>query len=205
VLATAVALALAVAACDAGGAATPTGATVTPPPTPRASEPAMTVGAPPSPTPPDESSPVVLDTALLEHLPEDVEGIAIAESMEEAVDALDDPGLPRIASGLDAGIAVDPASANLVLAYVVRLRDDAFTEDAFRQWRDSFDEGACAAAGGVVARAQVTLDERLVFVTSCVAGLRTYHLWLDEENLLISASSVGEGRFGEILMSTLRI
>ena len=107
-------------------------------------------GSSPSPTPPDGTSPVLLDPDLLDILPADIDGVPIEESADEAAVALADPGLPRIASGLDTGVAVDPASANLVLAYVVRLRDGAFTDNDFRQWRDSFDEGACAAAGGVV-------------------------------------------------------
>ena len=42
-------------------------------------------------------------------------------------------------------------------------------------------------------------------MTSCVAGLRTYHVWLEARDLLLSASSVGEGRFGEKLMATLQV
>jgi hypothetical protein len=38
-----------------------------------------------------------------------------------------------------------------------------------------------------------------------VAALRTYHVWLKERDVLVSASSIGEGRFGEKLMSTLRV
>jgi hypothetical protein len=164
-----------------------------------------TFGPPPSPTPPDVTSPVVLDPALLEVLPASIDGFPVTESIDEASLALTDPALPRIASALDAGVAVDTGGGNLVYALVVKLRPEAFNADTYGQWRDSFDEGACAAAGGVDGRAQAQIDERTVYITSCVASLRTYHLWLEDAALLISASSIGEGTFGEKLMGELRV
>ena len=168
-------------------------------------EPPTSFGPPPSPTQPDDTTPVVLDAGLLAFLPESIDGFPIAEAIDEAAIALADPALPKIATALDVGVAVDPASANLVSAHVVKLRPAAFTDDTYRQWRDSYDEGACAAAGGVTGRAEATIDDRRIFVTSCVTDLRTYHLWLDDHDILISASSIGEGRFGEKLMDNLRV
>jgi hypothetical protein len=168
-------------------------------------QPPGSVGPPPSPTPPPETSPVILDPDLLTILPESIDGFPITEAIDEAAIALADPALPRIAAALDVGVAVDPATANLVSAHVVRLRPEAFTEDTFRQWRDSFDEGACAAAGGVGGHAEATIDDRRTFITNCAAGLHTYHVWLAEQDILISASSIGEGRFGERLMDNLRV
>jgi hypothetical protein len=167
-------------------------------------DPDSTVGAPPSPTQ-DNATPAVIDAALLEYLPETVGGAPVSEALDEAALALADPALPKIATALDVGLALDEATGNLVTAHVVRLREGAFNDATFRQWRDSYDEGACNAAGGVEARAEATFDERNVFVTSCVADLRAYHLWIEDENLLISASSVGDGRFGELLVSELRV
>ena len=167
-------------------------------------DPAMTVGPPPSPTP-DDATPAVIDATLLEYLPETVAGAPVTEALDEAALALADPALPRIATALDVGLALDETTGNLVTAHVVRLREGAFDDDTYRQWRDSYDEGACAAAGGVVGRAEATIDKRTVYVTSCVAGLRTYHVWIEDEHLLISASSVGDRRFGELLMNELRV
>lgn len=167
-------------------------------------DPVMTIGSPPSPTP-DLAAPAVLDPTLLQYLPETVGGVAVTEELNEAALALADPELSRIATALDVGLAVDQASGNLVTAHVVRLREGAFDDETFRQWRDSYDEGACSAADGIVGRAEATIDERTVFVTSCVGPLRTYHVWLEDELLLISASSVGDGRFGEQLMNELRV
>jgi len=169
------------------------------------SVPASSLGQPPSPTPPDTASPVVLDPTLLAVLPESIDGAPVTESLDEAALALTDPALPRIATAIDVGVAVDTGSADLVSAHVVKLRPEAFTDTTFGQWRDSYDEGACAGAGGVRGRAEAPIDERTVYITSCVAGMRTYHVWLDEHDTLISASSIGEGRFGEKLMDNLRV
>jgi hypothetical protein len=204
--ATAVALALAIAtalaACEnEGGSAGPTSGA---PSATSLTDPPMTVARSPSPTP-DDTTPAVIDATLLEYLPEAIQGVPVTEALDEAALALADPALPRIATALDVGLAVDQATGNLVTAHVVRLREGAFDDDTYRQWRDSYDEGACTAAGGIKGRAEATIDERTVHVTSCVGPLRTYHAWIQDEHLLISASSVGEGRFGELLMSELRV
>lgn len=167
-------------------------------------QPPTSFGPPPSPTPPDDSSPIVLDASLLAYLPESVADIAVTEDADEAATALSDPALPRIASAVDGAVAVDAGNGNLVYAWIVRLRPDVFTDGDYRQWRDSYDEGACAA-GGVVGHAEATIGGRQVFVTSCVAGLRTYHVWLKGQDVLISASSIGQGAFGEKLLEGLRV
>lgn len=161
-----------------------------------------TFGPPPSPTP-DDASPVVIDPSVLAFLPESIDGVPLQEDVDEAAVALSDPALSQVATALDAAVAVQ--GDNLVLAWVVRLRPDRFTLDTYRQWRDSYDEGACTAAGGVVGHAEAEIGGRTVFVTSCVAGLHTYHVWLEEHDVLISASSLGEARFGEKLLAALRV
>jgi hypothetical protein len=168
-------------------------------------QPLTSFGPPPSPSPPDDTAPLTLDGALLEYLPAEVAGIPVTEDLDIASEALSDPALPRIATAVDAAVAVDAGTGNLVSAWVVRLRRDAFADADYRQWRDAYDEGACAAAGGVVGRAEATIAERTAYVTSCSAGLHTYHVWLEEEGILISASSIGEGRFGEHLLEGLRV
>ena len=206
-LAATAAIAVTLAACSTTPASTSisgAGSTVGPDGT-GSVQPPTTFGPPPSPTPPDESTPVVLDPALLAILPESVAGIPVKEDVDEAARALGDPGLGRIASAVHAAVAVDAGSGNLVLAWIVRLRPGMFGAEAYRQWRDSYDEGACAGAGGVVGRAEAAIGGRNTFVTSCVAGLHTYHVWLEEENVMISASAVGDGQFGEKLIEGLRV
>lgn len=162
-------------------------------------------GPPPSPTAPPDTSPLVIDPTLLGILPASVSGITITEDADEAANALNDPALPRIASGVDGAVAVDAGTGNLVYAWVVRLREAVFTDADFRQWRDAYDDGACASAGGVVGRAEATIGGRRAYVTSCAAGLHTYHVWLQDQDILISASSIGDARFGEQLLEGLRL
>lgn len=164
-----------------------------------------TIGPPPSPTPPDETTPVELDPTVLAFLPSTVGGVAVTESADEATQALSDPSLAKIGSAVDAAVAVDTGTGNLVYAWVVRLRENTFTDAIYQQWRDSYDEGACADAGGVVGRAEATIDARTVHITSCTAGVRTYHVWLEQAGILISASAIGDGRFGEVLMDNLQV
>ncbi|MEO5705055.1 MAG: hypothetical protein ABIZ52_02645 [Candidatus Limnocylindrales bacterium] len=203
----AIILALAfLAACtgNIGSSQTP-GPLVTGPGATATIQPPTSFGPPPSPTAPDDTSPIVLDAALLGYLPESVDGIAVTEDIDEAAAALTDPALPRIASAVAAAVAVDAGNGNLVYAWIVRLRQGVFTDGDYRQWRDSYDEGACASGGGVVGRAEATIGGRQAFVTSCVSGLHTYHVWLNDQDILISASSIGAGRFGEKLLDGLRV
>jgi hypothetical protein len=200
-------LAAVVAACQTGGpTGTPGGvAGSTDAGGGTATDGLSTLGPPPSPTPPDETSVVTLDPTVLGFLPESVNGILVTESIDEAAQALDNPSLPKIASAMDAGVAVDAGTGNLVYAWVVRLRADKFSDEIYRQWRDSYDEGACSAAGGVTGNAEATIDERTVYITSCVQGLRAYHVWLKDQGVLISASATGDAKFGELLMDNLRV
>lgn len=199
--------ALAVSACSSPSqTSSPTqgpGGTLPPGASPSSGPPA-TFGPPPSPSP-DDSSPIVIDEALLGYLPASIDNIAVAEDLDEAAVVLSDPALPRIATAVEAAVAVDAGSGNLVYGWIVRLKPDVFTDNDYRQWRDSYDEGACAGAGGVTGNAEATIAERTVYITNCAAGLLTYHLWLEDEQVLISASAIGAGRFGEKLMAGLRV
>jgi hypothetical protein len=167
--------------------------------------PPTSFGPPPSPTEPDDSTPLTLDSTLLALLPASIEGIAVTEDPDAAAEALGNEALPAIATALDAAVAVDAGSGNLVYALVVRIRPTTFGGEAFRQWRDSYDQGACAAGGGVIGNAEATLGGRQTFITSCVGGMHTYHVFLQDQGIVISASAIGDGRFGEKLLENLRV
>jgi hypothetical protein len=81
-----------------------------------------TVGPPPSPSQPDDATPVALEPELLAFLPESIDGIPVAEDLDVSAQALLDPALAQIATGVDAAVAVDTGTGNLVTAWVVRLR-----------------------------------------------------------------------------------
>jgi len=158
----------------------------------------------PSPTL-DTDAPAEIDATLLDYLPATVDDVAIAENIDEAAVAIADPTVAQIATAVDVGVALDEPSGNLVTAHVVRIRDGAFDDATYRTWRDTFDAGACAAGGGVKGRAETTIDARTVFITTCVTGLRAYHVWIPDEDVVISAASVGTGDFGRLLMDGLQV
>ena len=173
-------------------------------------EPPGTLGPPATSGPPITGSSagpgesVVVDTKLLGVLPATIDGIPVAESTDGERDALANAQLPSIASALAAGLAVDSPSGNFVYAIVVHLLPGGFDDTHFRDWRDSYDEGACSGAGGVVGHAEAEIASRTVFIGTCDAGVRTYHTWIEAKDLLVSASAAGDRRFGERLMSDLR-
>jgi hypothetical protein len=84
---------------------------------------------------------------------------------------------------------------------VAHLRPGVYSDAFFRDWRDSYDEGACGQAGGVAGNAEAELGGRTVHITSCAGGLLVYHAYLPERDVAVSVISVGEARFGEQLMA----
>lgn len=145
-----------------------------------------------------------VDRALLDILPSTVAGLTVEPSPEGDVGSASDPGLAEIAASFATAVAVDPQTGDFVFAAVVAVKPGILTEQVFRDWRDSFDEGACSQAGGVVGNAQAELGGRTVYIGSCDGGLLTYHTWIEDRGILVSASSVGAGRLGEKLMEGLR-
>jgi hypothetical protein len=164
--------------------------------------PVVTLGPSETPVP---TSGVVIDSRLLDVLPVTVEGLAVSENPEGETSALGDPQLALVGSSIAAGLAVDQASGDFVYAVVVRLLPGAMDDGVFRDWRDSYDEGACSQASGVAGNAEAQIDGRTVYIGTCTGGVRTYHVWLEPQETLISASAVGNRRFGELLMQNLRV
>ena len=187
-----VAITFALAAC-ATTAPSPT-ATATPPDD----------GPTPSPPPTAPSGPVVIDPSLLDHLPTNVDGLEIMRRPESDLAAASDPVVTELGEGVVTGLAIDPASADFAYATLVRLRPGAFTAELYRSWRDSFDQGACSQAGGVVRTAITEISGREVHIDSCEGGVRTYHAWLEKSRVLVSISSLGDRRLGELLVEGLR-
>jgi len=148
---------------------------------------------------------VAVDPSLLTILPDEVGGASMDPSPETAADVAKDPALAIAVEALAIGLAVSSGSStdqDLVIASVVRLRPDIFNDAFFRSWRDSYDRAACAQAGGVAGNAETEIDDRQVFIGSCVNGAFTYHTRYGED-VLVSLTSVGKARFGEQVMSNL--
>ena len=196
------ALALALLVAAAAGCSPNT--TATPPSmTGSSSPPTASPSTGPSGTPGPTSS-VAIDPSLLAVLPESVDGLPVTESPEAEAASVADPQLEAVASALAAGIAVEASTGEFAFAVVVRLLPGAMNDDTFRDWRDSYDEGACSQADGVSGHAETEIGGRTVYIGTCAGGLRTYHVWLEAQDLLVSVSAVGERRLGEHLVGNLR-
>ncbi|HEX7950742.1 MAG TPA: hypothetical protein VF494_10370 [Candidatus Limnocylindrales bacterium] len=181
-------------------------AACSPGPTDSPSAPIATRGpggvGPPVTLPPGATPLVRIDTSLLAVLPEEVAGLSVLESADAEADAQANGSLASLSDGVVGALAIDPGTADFVLADVVRLRANAMSEDSFKAWRDTFDKGFCADSG-VIGRAQGQIGGRTVFVGTCGNGFRTYHTWIPDKNLLISASAGGKRELGRLLFEAL--
>ncbi len=149
-------------------------------------------------------SQVTIDPSLLAILPRQVDSIPVIESPEGDSDALADDVLPTLATSAVAAVAVDQQAQDFVYVLVVKLKPGAMTDNIFRDWRDSYDSGACSGDSQVVGNASATVGGNTVYIGTCANGMRTYHLWLKDKGILISDSSIGDKKFGLVLLGTLR-
>lgn len=145
-----------------------------------------------------------VDPALLAVLPATVAGLSITESNAAETASLADPELAKIATAFAAGLAVDTTAGSFVFAVVIRLKPAGFDAGTFRDYRDSFDLGACSQSNGVTGNAEAQVAGRTVYIGTCAGGVRTYHVWLEAQGLLVSASTLGGDQPGIALMENLR-
>ncbi|MEO5965691.1 MAG: hypothetical protein ABIR11_09525 [Candidatus Limnocylindrales bacterium] len=142
------------------------------------------------------------DDLLLAILPPDIDGVPVTVEEASFAEAVKDPAFA--ANVASAAFAIVVSGEDLTSGVVAKLEPGVYGDGFFRDWRDSYDEGACAQAGGVAGNAQAELDGRTVYIASCGGGLRVYHAYVKERGIIVSLFSVGERRFGEQLMSDLR-
>ena len=193
---------LAIAGC---GPSTPTAESVSPSPSPGAT---VAVSAPlvASP-PPSAGGAVVVDPALLDLLPEEVQGQALRPDDETAVEIAGSGDLAADIEAIAVGLYVQPGSStadDLAIVNVVRLRPGVFGDAWFRSWRSTYDDGACEVAGGVAPGAAVTeIGAHETHIGSCQGGVHTYHVHLASPDRVISITAAGEGRFGERVVAGL--
>lgn len=172
-------------------------AQVTPAPTPGSTfgrtEPPGSSGTPGSP-----GSGVVEDLSLLSLVPADVAGVPVRPETLAYAEAASDPAFAANVAAAAFFVAVD--ASDLASGVVAQLRPGVFSDAFFRDWRDSYNEGACGQAGGVAGNAEAELGGRTAYITSCAGGLLAYHAYLEDRGVIVSLISVGERRFGEQLM-----
>jgi hypothetical protein len=149
-------------------------------------------------------SPIIIDPSLLAILPREVDSIPLTETDDADSTALADDVLPQIATaavGVEAG---DSSTGDVVTGFVVRLKPDAFNEGVFRDWRDSYNSGACGGDSEVVGNAEQKIGDNTVFIGSCTNGLHTYHTWIQEKGVLITLTSFGQKELAVVLLEHLR-
>jgi hypothetical protein len=143
------------------------------------------------------------DDSLLAILPPDLDGVPVTAEEASFAEAARDPAFARNVEKAAFAIVVGPGP-DLASGVVATLAPGVFDDAFFRDWRDTYNAGACAQAGGIVGNAEAELDGRTVYITSCGGGLRVYHTYLEERDALVSLFSLGDARFGERLMADLR-
>jgi len=179
------------------------------------STPPSGVPASAAPTPAVATSPpspgagsTVVDPTLLELLPADVAGVELTADEATAVGVVSDPTLGGSVAGLAVAAAFGPLPTDTMLDYVVvtlaRLRPDIFDDAFFRDWRDTFDEAVCLQAGGVDGHAEAEIGGHQTFIGTCAGGVRTYHVYLPDSNVVVSMQGSGEGRYGELVVEGLK-
>ena len=165
-------------------------------------------------TQPVESSPVpsaagaiVVDATLLGALPASIDGVALEPDPTTAAQIAADPQLADAASAIAVALAIRPGTSagdDLAIASVIRLRPGVFRDAWFETWRASYDQSACAVAGGVKgAPSPITIAGRQVFVGTCAGDAQTYHVRLAGPNLIVSVTAAGKAHFGELVMAGL--
>jgi len=150
---------------------------------------------------------IQVDQGLLDFVPSAVDGVSLTFDPETSASIAADPSVAGDAESLAVALAIAPGSSvadDLAIVSVVRLRDPAKDETWFRDWRETYDTGACAQAGGVVGTAEAELGGGTVYIGSCAGGVRTYHTRLLTAGVVISITALGDRRLGEKVMAALQ-
>ena len=151
---------------------------------------------------PAASASVPIDPTLMAILPSTLGAIPVIVVPDPS--GTDDPGLVSTVDRMVEAEAIDPSTGEFAYASVIVLRPGVFDDGFYRSWRDSFDVGACSQAGGVAGHAQANLGGRTTYIGRCGGGVMTYHVRLDEQDAIVSVSSLGDSRLGEQLVRGLR-
>jgi hypothetical protein len=174
----------------------------------------------PSPTPSASAAPtstpiasataaagVTVDPALLDVLPDAVAGIPVTPDPKTAADIAAEGSIAPFVSAIALATAFGPPATDTLTDYVVvtvaKLRPGTFSDAFFRGWRDTFDAGVCAQAGGVDANAETEIAGHRTFIGTCKGGVHTYHVHLPTNDLIVSMQGLGDGGWAERIVADL--
>jgi hypothetical protein len=162
------------------------------------------VATPTASTSPAASPGVAYDESLLGILPAEIDGLQF-EPDPEALAQLDDKALDAAADRIAFAVISDVESGELAVTSVLHLKAGAFGDAFFRAYRDSYDAAACEPAGGKSGNAEAEIAGHKTFIGTCGSGAHTYHVYLPNQQTIVSVVSVGETRkFGERIVEGLR-
>lgn len=151
---------------------------------------------------------IAVDAGLLDLLPARVDGIDRQADEATAEEIAGSAELAGSAEALAVAVYVGPPTASAsvgdyAVVTMTRLRPGVLGEAFHRDWRDSFDAGVCAQAGGVAGNAEATIEGHRTFIGTCAGGVRTYHVVLDDARVLVSLQALGDSRLGERIVAGL--
>ncbi len=149
---------------------------------------------------------VAVDDDLLDHLPATVAGAPLVADPDAAARVASDPSLGESAIAIAVALVVvstDDAE-DLAISSVVRLRPGVYSDAFFADWRASYDEAACAPAGGATGEVARTIAGLEAFAGSCAGGAMTYHVHRPDDGILVSITSVGSQDLGALVVAGLR-
>lgn len=170
---------------------------------PASASPAATAGGPSTTA---SQSAVEADPGLFAFIGDGAGGLTFQYDTETTVRVAADPGLAISAVGLAIGLYTVPNQQPIVdfaIVSIVRLRDATLDDAWYRSYRDSYDTGACAQAGGVVRHAESTIGPNHVFIGSCAGGAFTYHVRMETQPIVVSITAAGPARLGERLAGSV--
>lgn len=151
---------------------------------------------------------VVVDPTLLGVLPADIDGRPLRPDPATAAEIAGSEDLALDIEAIAVGLYVQPGPSSapdgLAIVNVVRLRPGVFGDAWFRSWRSTYDEGACQIAGGVTpGAAESRIGDHDTHIGTCQSGAHTYHVHLAAPDRVISITSAGDGRVGELVVAGL--
>jgi len=182
------------------------------PPRPSPSPPPPT--ATPTPTPASTLAPtasvttgVAVDPSLLDLVPDTVGDVPVQADDATAAQIASEESIAPFVSAIAVATAFGPPPTDTLPDYVVvtvaRIKPGLFGDLFFRGWRDTFDAAVCEQAGGVDGHAEAEIGGRQTFIGTCAGGVHTYHVYLPDQDVIVSLQGAGDGRFGERVVEGL--
>ncbi len=172
--------------------------------------PAATDGASATPTarPSATAATIEVRPALLGHLPPTVLGVERRDDPTTATQIASDVALSASIDAIAVSLYVAPLASDgetdYAVATVVHVRPGTFDEGWFRDWRDSFDAGVCAQAGGVATgRSEIPVDGRTVHRSTCVGAVVIHHVHLASPDVVVSVQGAGPADLGRSIVDEL--